>query len=59
MGLISIPHPSYIDLVVLGVRPEPLDENNLPAIIDGSHKSVIVAFNIEDDDLHLQVILRL
>ena len=52
MGLICILHRLGVDLVVVGVRANPLDENRLPRVVDASgDQSIAVALEIEYDTL--------
>jgi hypothetical protein len=51
MGLIVMSDLGGVDLVVLGMRSEELDKDDLGGVVDGHDQPVGVAFDIEDDAL--------
>src|SRR6266404_336342 len=48
IGLIAISHRCDIDPVVLRVRPDPLDENDLTLIINRDDEPIVVPLNIKN-----------
>src|ERR1700733_6356389 len=51
MGLVVMLHLGYVDLVVLGMRSEKLDEDDLRGIVDGYYEPVGIALDVENDAL--------
>jgi hypothetical protein len=45
MFMLNCPH---IDLVIIRMGSNPLNKNNLSAIIDGDNQSIAVPFDVED-----------
>jgi hypothetical protein len=47
MGLMTIFHRLYVNLVVIPMRSDPFDEHDLMTIVDRYHQPAIIPFDIE------------